>query len=293
MEELEERLRTALMTTLSRELHDFRTSLTTEIEKLHQRVVDLESHVNERDDVINQLSSELSRSRSEVSALQTRVEEAEINSRLPCLILSGASMAPRRASPVVTQTAPAAAGPPRQAAPTGDGQGRQSVTSQWADRVSGGGSGQSASRGGEGRGPARGGEREEREDVNALVIETLNRSFPGLGVSTSDIDRAHRLPGTGNRVIIRFTRSGEGSIRDIVMSRRLELRGKELYVSESLTRLRSLIFRSLLAAKREKKLYTVYTRGGHVFFKQQQFGVSTRVDSVDRVRELGYSVLER
>ncbi|XP_043226542.1 uncharacterized protein K02A2.6-like [Amphibalanus amphitrite] len=32
---------------------------------------------------------------------------------------------------------------------------------------------------------------------------------------------------------------------------------------------------------------------GHVFFKQQQFGVSTRVNSVDRVRELGYSVLER
>ena len=172
------------MTTLSKELHDFRTPLTTEIEKLHQRVGDLESHVNDRNDVIDQLSSELRRSRSEVSALQTRVEEAEINSRLPCLILSGASMAPRRASPVVTQTAPAAAGPSRQATPTGAGQCRQSVTSQWADRVSGGRSGQSAGRGRGGRGAARGGEREEREDVNALVIETLNRSFPGLGVST-------------------------------------------------------------------------------------------------------------
>ena len=77
------------------------------------------------------------------------------------------------------------------------------------------------------------------------------------------------------------------------MTRRLELRGRELFVNESLTKLRGQIFRSLLAAKREKKIYTVYSRGDHVFFKQQQHGVGKRVDSLQRLRDLGFSVLER
>ena len=46
------------------------------------------------------------------------------------------------------------------------------------------------------------------------------------------------------------------------MSRRLELRGRDLFVNESLTKQRSQIYRSLLAPKREKKLYTVYSRSG-------------------------------
>ena len=176
------------------------------------------------------------------------------------------------------------------------------MTSRPADRrVSsgdGGPGGPAPSAGSDRRGPggrssARGGDWEEREDINALVVNTLNRSMPGLSLDASDIDRAHRLPGPNNRVIVRFVRSGQSSVRDQVMSRRLELRGKDLFVNESLTRIRSHIFRSLLAAKREKKIYTVFSRSGNVFFKEKQHGVSTRVDSLVRLRELGYGVLER
>ncbi|KAF0288031.1 hypothetical protein FJT64_013573 [Amphibalanus amphitrite] len=105
--------------------------------------------------------------------------------------------------------------------------------------------------------------------------------------------RAHRLPGANHRIIVRFVRSGEGSLRDRIMTRRMELKGKDLYVNESLTKMRGLIFRSLLAAKREKKVYTVYSRGGQVFFKQEQYGTGKRVDSLEQVRRLGYTVLER
>ena len=119
----------------------------------------------------------------------------------------------------------------------------------------------------------RGGGWEEREDVNALVVNTLNRCMPGLNLADSDIDHAHRLPGPNNRVIVRFVRSGQNSARDMVMSRRLELRGRELFVNESLTKLRGIIFRSLLAAKREGKIYTVFSRNGKVFYKEKQHGV--------------------
>ncbi|KAF0310934.1 hypothetical protein FJT64_001866 [Amphibalanus amphitrite] len=92
-----EGLENRIMSSLSQELHEFRESLSTEISRLQDRVKDLETHVEERDSVITELSDELKRSRAEVSALQTRVEEAEINSRLSCLVLSGSSMAPRHA----------------------------------------------------------------------------------------------------------------------------------------------------------------------------------------------------
>ena len=293
-----------LMASFSRELHEFRASLTAELDKLNERVRTLERHVEERDDVIEQLRDDLCQSRTEIITLQTRIEEAEINSRLPCLILSGASMAPRRAPrlgpPLPDRTAPGAADRSRSDAPAaaalaGPGRGHLTVTSRPADGPGGGAPGQSApgARGERGAVAARSGDVEEREDVNALVVNTLNQSMPGLGITVDDIDRAHRLPGAGHRVIVRFVRSGEGSVRDRVMARRLELRGRELFVNESLTRLRSQIFRSLLAAKREKKIYTVFSRGGHVFFKKEQHGVGKRVDSLKLVRELGFSVLER
>ena len=112
------------MASLSRELHEFRETLMAEINRLSEQVSNLKSHVEERDGLIDQLSGELQQLLKEVSALQDRVEEAEIISRLPCLILSGPAMAARHASrlepPLPDRTAPAAVSSPRSA---GSGQG--------------------------------------------------------------------------------------------------------------------------------------------------------------------------
>ena len=115
--------------------------------------------------------------------------------------------------------------------------------------------------------------------------------LPGLDINDQDIDRAHRLPGANHKVIVRFVRSGPGSVRDQLMSRRLELSGRDnLFINESLTALKNRIFRSLLEAKKAKKIYTVYTRWGHVYYKSEKFGTSSRVDSVEKLRELGLPV---
>lgn len=303
-DELERRVTQSLL----RDLHEFRASLSSEIEKLNDRVKDLERHVEEKDGTIDQLTDELHQSREEVAALQLRVEEAEIHSRQPCLILSGAAMAPRNRSrpgpPLPARSAPGAEVRSHARVPV-PGQGQAGVTSHTAGPPSAGrergpeeappdsAEAGSSRLGARGRSAAGGGGWEEREDVNALVVGTLNRCMPGLNLVDADIASAHRLPGPNNRVIVRFVRWGPDSARDQVWTRRLELRGKELFVGESLTKTRSLIFRSLLAAKREKRLYTVYTRGGNVYFKEQQFGVSTRVDSLKKVRDSGFTVLER
>ena len=271
---------------ISSELHSLRDVIQSQLETLSTRLSDLERHTEARDQIIDDLSQELKESREEIARIKARAEESEIISRLPCLVLSGGAMAARPAPPLPAG-GPAADGPPPGAAAGGppcDQEQRRPAARAGPGEASGAGRGARL----------RSGENvsEEPEDIHALVVRTLNQNMSGLNMCENDIDRAHRLPGPNNRVIVRFVRSGAGSVRDRVMWRRLELSGKELYVNESLTPLRGQIYRSLLNAKKEKKLHTVFTRGGHVFFKPEKFGKSVRVDSLDRVRELGFSVLE-
>ena len=106
--------------------------------------------------------------------------------------------------------------------------------------------------------------------------------MPGFSIGESGIDCAHRLPGQNNLncVIVRYVRSGQSSVRDNVMTRRLELRGKNLYINESLARVRGQFLKSVLAAKPQKTNYTAYSRGGYAFFKEKQHGVGRRVGSL-------------
>ena len=90
-------LESKMMVSISRDLHECKTTLTAEIGRLGERLRDLERHVEERDVVIAELTDELRHSREEFTALQNRVEEAEVNNRLPCLIMSSAAMATRHA----------------------------------------------------------------------------------------------------------------------------------------------------------------------------------------------------
>ena len=131
------------------------------------------------------------------------------------------------------------------------------------------------------------------EDVTTLVIERLTNRFPGLQIWHADIDRAHRLPGAHHRVIVRFVQSGRGSVRDQLMWRRRELRAEdELFINESLTKTKGNIQRCLLAAKRAKQIHAVYTRWGQVFFRPEQYGAGVRVDSMEKLRQLGFREYE-
>ena len=71
------------------------------------------------------------------------------------------------------------------------GRGHGAATSRSADRGAGAAAGQGASGGRRAPGggaPGSGGEREEGEDFNALIVNTLNRCMSGLGLDASDID---------------------------------------------------------------------------------------------------------
>ena len=96
---------------IAKELHDFKASLQLKFDALHGRIKDLEEHVNEKDAELERMSTELKETREEVKRLSERTENAEMNSRIPCLIFSGRAMAPQReprlAAPLRPTTAPA------------------------------------------------------------------------------------------------------------------------------------------------------------------------------------------
>ena len=176
LEKLEGRL-TAFM---SGELHELRIAFQSQFEGFNARLTDLEKHVEVKDEEIDELSIKLRESREELRRLQDRTEEAELISRLPCLVLSGGAMAARHAPPLprpgLETVAPAGG-------PAGAPGGRQeSAAAARADPAGPGGEAHLQRRGGSGPGAG------ESEDVCALVVNTLNKSFSGLNVSEGDID---------------------------------------------------------------------------------------------------------
>ena len=248
VEGIEERLSVFL----SKELHDFEKKLQSKFDALHARIKDLEEHVNDRDQEMEKMAAKLKKTEEEVRSLHERSEKSEMNARIPCLVFSGRAMAPLRgprlAAPLrpTDRSASLGSGPAGSAGPSGP-------RAAGSGAPDGGGGGPVGSGGGR--------EVEGGEDINQLVIDVLQSRFQGLSISSSDIDRAHRLPGPNNRVIVRFVRSGSGSVRDQLMSRRMELWGRnDLFINESLTTLKGQIHRALLDAKKAGKLYTVYSR---------------------------------
>ena len=274
-----EELQQHIFSSLSRDIHEFTENIHAKLSTMEGRIHDLERHVEEKDEEIVNLTSELLQTKKEVKMLNERAESAEMNARIPCLILSGRALAPRRASLSAPLPPPGrleAGGGPAAAGP--------------GDRPAGASGPPAAARAGRGE---RGRDAAEPEDVCGLVISAVKERLRGLDIHEEDIDRAHRLPGPNHRVIVRFVRSGQNSIRDQLMTRRLELRHhNDLFINESLTAQKNVIYRSLLDAKKAKKIYTVFTRWGHVFFKSVKFGTNTRVDSPAKLRELGFTLKE-
>ncbi|KAF0295296.1 hypothetical protein FJT64_007157 [Amphibalanus amphitrite] len=107
----------------------------------------------------------------------------------------------------------------------------------------------------------------EVEDINGLVIGVIRARLRGLDISEEDVDRAHRLPGQNNRIIVRFVRSGPNSVRDQLMSRRMELKHhNDLFVNESLTQ-KNVLYRSLLDANKARRS-TQFSQGGDMYISK-------------------------
>ena len=118
-----------------------------------------------------------------------------------------------------------------------------------------------------------------------MVVTAVRQNFRDLNITANDIARAHRMPGE-QRVICRFVRSGKGSVRDQIYFRRLELKGTNMYVNESVTKFRQDLISKLIPLKKANRLFSVFTRYGRVYCTEQRGGRMIRIDSVQEIENL-------
>ena len=133
------------------------------------------------------------------------------------------------------------------------------------------------------------------EDVEAVLMDVIRGSL-GITVRREDIDHAHRMSAGGSKIVCRFTKSGPSSIRQQIYDSRIPPKGERprlsLYVNESLSQNRQQVYLKLLELKRSGRVYTVFTRAGDIFFKEQKFGVNYKANSLADL-EKRLAVLDR
>ena len=94
----------------------------------------------------------------------------------------------------------------------------------------------------------------------SVVVRKLLKEHMGYQVKEEQINRAHRI--RSGKIVVKFNRTGLGSDKDQVWKRRIRLKGKDLFVQESLTERRQEIFQALLQARRDGKIFLLSLRAG-------------------------------
>ena len=95
----------------------------------------------------------------------------------------------------------------------------------------------------------------------------------------------------GARVLLcRFIHTGQGSLKRHLYDNRMLLKGKagdkELFISESLTQNKKVIFNKLLVHKKAKRLYCVFSQNGDIYCKKKQESQKIMVADMNKIDEL-------
>ena len=137
------------------------------------------------------------------------------------------------------------------------------------------------------------GTREPGEDIEAKTVSVLSSKLPGLQLSGFDIHAVHRLA-PENTVICKFFKR---QLRDAIYENRFKQNvrdpRKRLFVTESLSTQNREIMNALVQAKKQRQVYTVFSRRGLVHVKISSDAPSRRVDSMEQLERLLSEVRRR
>ena len=135
-------------------------------------------------------------------------------------------------------------------------------------------------------------------DIEQLTATVINERIPGLNMTKSDLQAAHKLQ-NDNKVICKFVKR---QLRDRVYDARFELarfhsgnpggggrRLEPLYISESLTPRNRQLYDELLRAKRPENggiIASVFSRRGIVWCRTEKGGANRRVPDEENLRRI-------
>ena len=233
-----------MIETIKKDFQNFAEDMKNQLMTMATRIRELEEHVREKDKIIDDLETEAHHQSKWCREQQDALDELEQKSKSYDVILSGPAV-PARPRP----SADAAPAPPL-------------------------------------------------EDTRRTACDVIRRSFAGVqlgrGQPTSvlaDIDENEltEVRRLGPRTLLcRFARAGPGSARETLLENKLRLRGKtrdeSLFISESLSDRRHGWFRDLLQLKKNKCIYTVFSKKGQVYVKVSQHSQKILIDSYQKVK---------
>ena len=233
-----------MIDTIKKDFQTFAQDMRNEITTMATRIRELEEHVREKDRIIDDLEMQVHQQSKWCLAQEEALDELEQRSKSSEVILSGPAV-PARPRP----SADADPAPPP-------------------------------------------------EDTRRTARDVIRRSFAGVqlgrGQPTSllaniDEDEVTEVRRLGPRTLLcRFARTGPGSVRETLLENKLRLRGKardeSLFISESLSERRHGWFRDLLQLKKNKCIYTVFSKNGQVYVKVSQHSKKILIDSAQKVK---------
>lgn len=106
------------------------------------------------------------------------------------------------------------------------------------------------------------------EDTDATAINFFKNHL-NIAVNKVDIDRTHRLPSRNKPLIVKFVRH---NLKSKVFAAKKNLRGKPIYLTESLTKSRLNCVRLLKENKDNKTIFSYWSWDGKLFYTKEKNG---------------------
>jgi len=101
----------------------------------------------------------------------------------------------------------------------------------------------------------------ENNESTDLKVQSFLKEHLKMEIILDDIDRSHRLNNNGP-IIVKFVRH---NIKDLIYRNKKVLKGKDYFISESLTRARALCVKELEAKRKKNSTVSHWTVDGEVY----------------------------
>ena len=109
-------------------------------------------------------------------------------------------------------------------------------------------------------------EDEEHEDTDETAINFF-KTHLNIDVDKNELDRSHRLPSKNKPLIVKFVRH---NVKTNIFAAKRRLKGKSIYITESLTKTRLNCVSRLKNYKDEKLISAYWTWDGKIYYYQRK-----------------------
>ena len=100
------------------------------------------------------------------------------------------------------------------------------------------------------------------ENTDQAVIEFFNTHL-GIAVMKKDLDRSHRLHNTNSPIIVKFVHH---NLKNIIFNSKKKLKGKNIFITESLTPKRMSCMKKLGILRKSKLVHSFWSSDGKIYY---------------------------